>query len=289
MDYSFGDTEQQQQYYDQNGYIQSGHVVSYPSDQVSVSAGVPPTINYPPSMNVSQQAGHPYQYQTQEHAYAQKPIYVDQGQLAPSYPYTTSASPGGAISPSDVFGQSPPTPYAISPGLGHPSLGTPISTPSLGSSYDPHRADYFSHVGADTAAMGPPDLPMSDREPSPGSKKKRGRPKSEGNGDDDKKDPKDFERPRLPHNEVERKYRESLNLGFEKLRAAVPTLPKLDAGAASIAQKQSKAAVLTAAFDYIKCLEGENERLQEENRQLRIKTGDFGEGESSKRGSGRRK
>jgi hypothetical protein len=56
----------------------------------------------------------------------------------------------------------------------------------------------------------------------------------------------------------------------------------LDAGAASIAQKQSKAAVLTAAFDYIKYLEGENERLQEENRQLRIKAGDFGEGESSR-------
>lgn len=138
--------------------------------------------------------------------------------------------------------------------------------------------------------MIPPDLPMSDREPSPGGfKKKRGRPKSEGQMEEEKREPQDYEKPRLPHNEVERKYRESLNLGFERLRATVPTLPKLDAGAASVAQKQSKAAVLSAAVDYIKYLEGDNERLQEENRQLRLKSSEPGEGETSKRGAGRRK
>jgi len=143
--------------------------------------------------------------------------------------------------------------------------------------------------------MGPPaghpEMPNSDREPSPpGGKKKRGRPKSEILQVEDRKENKEFERPRLPHNEVERKYRESLNLGFEKLRATVPTLPKYDSGAASVAQKQSKAAVLGAAIEYIKYLEGENERLVEENKRLKMNgnPSEFG-GEGSRRGSGRRR
>ena len=130
-----------------------------------------------------------------------------------------------------------------------------------------------------------------DRESSPpGGKKKRGRPKSEILQLEDRKDNKEFERPRLPHNEVERKYRESLNLGFEKLRATVPTLPKYDSGAASVAQKQSKAAVLGAAIEYIKYLEGENEKLVEENKRLKMNANpsEFG-GEGSRRGSGRRR
>lgn len=135
-------------------------------------------------------------------------------------------------------------------------------------------------------------MPNSDREPSPpGGKKKRGRPKSEILQVEDRKENKEFERPRLPHNEVERKYRESLNLGFEKLRATVPTLPKYDSGAASVAQKQSKAAVLGAAIEYIKYLEGENEKLVEENKQLKMNANPsgFGGSEESRRGSGRRR
>ena len=150
-----------------------------------------------------------------------------------------------------------------------------------------HR-DYFGQMQNDSS-MAVPDMMGSEREPSPGSKKKRVRPKSDGILEDEKKDAKDYERPRLPHNEVERKYRESLNLGFERLRATVPTLPKLDSGAASVAQKQSKAAVLGAAIDYIRHLEGENERLQEENRELRAKAGDLGDADGTRKGSGRRK
>jgi len=217
----------------------------------------------------------------QEHAYQQKHLYTD-GQLAPSYSYSTaSVSTASAISPADVYAQqSPPTPYAISPGIS-------IGTPNVGA-YEQHR-DYFNQMSAESSSMGVPDMMGSEREQSPGSKKKRMRPKLDGMLEDEKKDAKDYERPRLPHNEVERKYRESLNLGFERLRATVPTLPKLDSGAASVAQKQSKAAVLGAAIDYIRHLEGENEKLQEENRELRAKAGDLGEGDATRKGSGRRK
>ena len=248
-------------------------------------------------MNVYQQTGQPYPYQAQEHAYTQKPMFAE-GQLAgPSYPFSSAAaSSGNAMTPVDVFG-SPPTSYAISPGLGQLAIGTPISTPSLvQTGYSDHsQPDYFGRPVSDTT-MGPPaghpDMPNSDREPSPpGGKKKRGRPKSEILQVEDRKENKEFERPRLPHNEVERKYRESLNLGFEKLRATVPTLPKYDSGAASVAQKQSKAAVLSAAIEYIKYLEGENERLVEENKRLKVNPNpsDFGGSEGSRRGSGRRR
>jgi len=289
----------ERQYDYQNGYIQAGHVVPYPSASVPTSMGVPPAINYPQdAMNVYQQSGQQYPYPAQEHAYAPKPIFAD-GQLAtPSFPFSSAASPAGnAISPVDVFGSSP-TPYTISPGLGPLAIGTPMSTPSLvQTSYSDHsQTDYFGRSVAD-APMGPPvaggpsEMPNSDREPSPGSKKKRGRPKSESLQVEDRKDNKEFDRPRLPHNEVERKYRESLNLGFEKLRATVPTLPKYDSGAASVAQKQSKAAVLGAAIEYIKYLEGENERLVEENKRLKMNANpsDFGGSEGSKRGNGRRR
>jgi hypothetical protein len=243
-------------------------------------------------MNVYQQTGHAYPYQAQEHSYTQKPIFPEGQLAAPSFPFSSAAaSSGSAMTQVDVFGNT------ISPGLGQLAIGTPMSTPGLvQTGYSDHsQSDYFARPVSETTMglpAGHPEMPNSDREPSPpGGKKKRGRPKSEILQVEDRKENKEFERPRLPHNEVERKYRESLNLGFEKLRATVPTLPKYDSGAASVAQKQSKAAVLSAAIEYIKYLEGENERLVEENKRLKMNANpsDFGGSEGSRRGSGRRR
>ena len=74
---------------------------------------------------------------------------------------------------------------------------------------------------------------------------------------------------RLPHNQVERKYREGLNSELERLRRAVPTLPQRDVGDLHGPPKPSKATVLASAIDYIKFIEAERERLTEENKRLR--------------------
>jgi len=74
---------------------------------------------------------------------------------------------------------------------------------------------------------------------------------------------------RLPHNQVERKYREGLNSELERLRRAVPTLPQREGGDLNGPPKPSKATVLASAIDYIKFIEAERERLTEENKRLR--------------------
>jgi hypothetical protein len=74
---------------------------------------------------------------------------------------------------------------------------------------------------------------------------------------------------RLPHNQVERKYREGLNSELERLRRAVPTLPQRDSADLTGPPKPSKATVLASAIDYIKFMEAEHERLAEENERLR--------------------
>ncbi|KAF2089862.1 hypothetical protein K490DRAFT_62740 [Saccharata proteae CBS 121410] len=101
--------------------------------------------------------------------------------------------------------------------------------------------------------------------------------------------------PRLPHNQVEKKYREGLNTELERLRRAVPTLPQRSTSTAGAASgtgdaaeyvggggppKPSKATILASAVDYIKYLEGENERLGALNEELRA------EGGSERRGGG---
>lgn len=74
---------------------------------------------------------------------------------------------------------------------------------------------------------------------------------------------------RLQHNLVERKYRESLNAGLERLRRAVPMLSRGDVGSGMGEAKPSKAMVLAGAIDYIKKVEQERDMLQDENARLR--------------------
>jgi hypothetical protein len=63
---------------------------------------------------------------------------------------------------------------------------------------------------------------------------------------------------RLPHKQIERKYREGLNLEIERLRKAVPTLLQSTDSCVVGAAKPSKGMVLAAAIRYI--LEIEEER-----------------------------
>lgn len=74
---------------------------------------------------------------------------------------------------------------------------------------------------------------------------------------------------RLPHNQVERKYREGLNAELERLRRAVPTLPQSDEAGAMGQPKPSKAMVLASAIEYIRKLEAENSALKVDNDRLR--------------------
>jgi hypothetical protein len=78
---------------------------------------------------------------------------------------------------------------------------------------------------------------------------------------------------RLPHNQVERKYREGLNTELERLRRAVPTLPHSDNGDTMGQPKPSKAMVLSSAIDYIKRIEREKEALEQEVERLRRNQG----------------
>lgn len=75
---------------------------------------------------------------------------------------------------------------------------------------------------------------------------------------------------RVPHNQVEQKYRNGLNAELERLRETVAVAPS---GAFShlsnSSAKPSKAMVLASAIDYIKSIEAERDQLAEENQVLR--------------------
>jgi len=128
--------------------------------------------------------------------------------------------------------------------------------------------------------------------PAPAPKRKRGRPRlsrpSGSSSSSTATATATKSSSRIPHTEVERKYRNALNAEMERLRANIPTLPQPQpqrdgADAASPltanAPKPSKAVVLAAAVDYIKQLEAETEKLAGENAELKR-----GESYSAKRG-----
>jgi hypothetical protein len=66
---------------------------------------------------------------------------------------------------------------------------------------------------------------------------------------------------RVPHNQVERKYREGLNSGLERLRRTVPTLPQCTGGRAVGQPQLSKAMVLVGAVEHIKMIEQQRDAL----------------------------
>jgi hypothetical protein len=73
----------------------------------------------------------------------------------------------------------------------------------------------------------------------------------------------------MPHTEVERKYREKLNMELERLRRAVPILPQQsDAADVMGAAKPSKSMVLAVAIDYIRELERQRDEAIHEVERL---------------------
>lgn len=110
-----------------------------------------------------------------------------------------------------------------------------------------------------------------DEEPMPKRpQRKRGRPRLDrSNSDTSSTSSKCQRTSRLPHNQVERKYREGLNAELERLRRAVPTLPQCEEGGVMGQPKPSKAMVLAGAIDYIKKIERERDLYREENDRLR--------------------
>lgn len=109
----------------------------------------------------------------------------------------------------------------------------------------------------------------------------RQRMKSETTEDKDSPQPVE-DRPkskrRLPHNQVERKYRESLNTQLESLRRVVPSL-RQNQGACDSADiedlptpsKPSKAVILASATAYIKQQEKDKKSLADENHLLKAR------------------
>jgi hypothetical protein len=91
-------------------------------------------------------------------------------------------------------------------------------------------------------------------------------------------DGKPTTRRRLPHNQVERKYRESLNAQLESLRRVVPALQQnqracdgTDIEDLPTPSKPSKAVILASAAAHIKQVEKDKKALQDENEMLRTK------------------
>lgn len=72
----------------------------------------------------------------------------------------------------------------------------------------------------------------------------------------------------VPHKQVERKYREGLNMEFERLRRAVPTLPQSVEANVMGTSKPSKGMVLAAAIEYIKRVERERDAAVREIERL---------------------
>lgn len=107
--------------------------------------------------------------------------------------------------------------------------------------------------------------------------RKRGRPRLDGLETDSQatgsSSSKSQRTRRLPHNQVERKYREGLNSELERLRKAVPTLPHGDDESAIGQPKPSKAMILSSAIEYIRAIERERDALREEVERLKQNQG----------------
>jgi hypothetical protein len=108
-------------------------------------------------------------------------------------------------------------------------------------------------------------------EPTPKRRmKKRGRPKldpialsiSDASAEGQRTAP-------IPHNKVERKYREGLNAELERLRRAVPTLLQSHNGSGIGQPKPSKSIVIAAAINHIGMVTQERNMLQSENDEIR--------------------
>ncbi|KAJ4400092.1 hypothetical protein N0V91_008973 [Didymella pomorum] len=156
-----------------------------------------------------------------------------------------------------------------------PNTQTPSRTPSLcGDAPEKTSSPTSFTLSPPSLKREPPSSPDSALEdPTPKRpQRKRGRPRldrTETISSTSSPSSKSQKTGRLPHNQVERKYREGLNAELERLRRAVPTLPQSDEAGAMGQPKPSKAMVLASAIEYIRKLEAENSALKVDNDRLR--------------------
>lgn len=108
-------------------------------------------------------------------------------------------------------------------------------------------------------------------DPSNPPKRKRGRPRLDRSISSRSSSSAKTQRgQRLPHNQVERKYREGLNASLERLRKTVPTLRQEDdLGGLLGHPKPSKAMILEGAIEYIKEIEKERDMYRSEIERIR--------------------
>jgi hypothetical protein len=202
------------------------------------ATNIPPRNNDQPMMQTFNT--HPSQLEQYPFGFA-----INTGQLQPNEP--DSFSPTSTTSqPSSLGGDAP----------------QPLISPSL----SPHMLKRES-----------PSSPTSASESSTPKRptRKRGRPKMDRNSTDSSQvmtsptTTKYQRSKRLPHNQVERKYREGLNSELERLRRSVPILRQSDEVGAIGQPKPSKAMILSSAIEYIQSIEKERDALIEENDRLR--------------------
>ncbi|KAF2624198.1 hypothetical protein BU25DRAFT_163155 [Macroventuria anomochaeta] len=219
----------------------------------------------------------------------------DQGQFNPTLPAT-------GISASSTTPSNRTSIYSTSR---HPSDAAPfgkLEQLSFGFSFDPISTEPFetacfspnTHISSRTPSLcgdapekasSPSLSPRNLKRESPSSpdstsedptpkrpQRKRGRPRLDRTktiSSTSSPSSKSQKTGRLPHNQVERKYREGLNAELERLRRAVPTLPQSDEAGAMGQAKPSKAMVLASAIEYIRRIEAERDALKLENERLR--------------------
>ncbi|KAH6618998.1 hypothetical protein C7974DRAFT_40353 [Boeremia exigua] len=211
-----------------------------------------------------------------------------------------------AIAPGDMSSAFPKEQPPFNPTMPVAGMSAPSTTPSnRTSSYPPsrhpsdavpfgkpeHLSFGFSLAGsprqeASQPASTPPSLsasPPAHQPPTPDSApdtapdsppppraRKRGRPRLDRAGSSPASPHSKAQKTgRLPHNQVERKYREGLNAELERLRRAVPSLPQSGEAGAMGQPKPSKAMVLASAIEYIRRLEAERDALKADNARLR--------------------
>jgi len=211
--------------------------------------------------------GYPYTTQTND-------SFDDTNFLSPDSSHVTSLSPFTAP-PSIDFNLDFDYDYSsIDPSMAMSYSHVPSNFSSTPSSYFPDFP--FAPDSAESAETPPSELDSQIESPefkeSPleaalietPPKRKRGRPRQ----DPTARLEKTISR-RIPHNKVERKYRNGLNDQLEHLRLNLPTLPIFDPISLLGPPKPGKLAILAAAVDYIKSLEAETEKLADELDELR--------------------
>jgi hypothetical protein len=206
----------------------------------------PSTLNHTPTMN--DQPGYresyfepPFGQLDYTPGFSLDPAYVNPNELAPLSPISQSSRT------SSICGDAPEQAYSLSP------------------SRSPRIIKRKLQVS-----------PEEQTAPKK-AQRKRGRPRLNGLDTNSHATRSSSSKPqrtqRLPHNQVERKYREGLNSELERLRKAIPTLPHGYEGGAVGQPRPSKALILSSAINYIRSIEKERDTLRAEVEQVKQSQG----------------